>query len=258
MFIKILSSSPSSSSLSREERACFPTIVIGRRGGSRVNACDGWLDLIFNVYNFNQGRACSLLIHRMRNALRENMKEVQKEVLIKNVSKNAPVENINRVKDAVVKHLKEEARKTGMSPLSNNQVSVTRLSWTKVNKDGRKETKYGVHKVMLNAKVEYRKLMFSNLVRTTMRNDLGDKISIKNMVPRHLLACSKHLERVALKKRREDNLHTKVALKEGGLFLYTKRKGDRDWQQVEEEDLMLADSGGELQDQEEGEDNADD
>ena len=202
------------------------------------------------------GKANSKATKSIKETRRENLKEVQKEVLIKNVSKNAPVENINRVKDAVLKHLKDEAKKAGMGNLNNNQVSVSRLSWTKVNRDGTKETKYGAHKVTINAKVEYRKLMFSNLARTTMRKDLGDKISIKNMVPKHLLARSKHLERVALKKRREDNLHTKVALKEGGLYLYTKRKGDRDWRQVKEEDLLLP--VGERQDREEDEEDGTD
>ena len=120
---------------------------------------------------------------------------------------------------------------------------MTKLSWTKVNRDGTKEDKFGAHKVSINAKVDYRKLMFSNLGKTAMRKELGDRISIKNMVPKHLLARSKFLEKVAMKRRKENKLQTKVVLKDGGLHLFTRGKGEQDWCQEEEEDLVLEETG---------------
>ena len=55
----------------------------------------------------------------------------------------------------------------------------------------------------------------SILGKTTMRKELGDRISIKNMASKHLLAHSKHLERGAMKRRKENKLQTNVTLKEG-------------------------------------------
>ena len=186
------------------------------------------------------GKANAKAVKSIKEMRKENMRAVQKEVLIKNVTKTGPVENVNKVKDAVLKHINAEAQRLKLGKLTSNQVTVSKLSWTKTDKDGNREDRYGAHKVSINAKVDYRKLMFSNLKKTTMRKDLGDKISIKNVIPKHLLARSKHLEKVAEKKRKEEGLQTKVALKEGGLFLYTRKKDDREWRQVKEEDLDLS------------------
>lgn len=184
-------------------------------------------------------KANAKAIKSIKEQRKDNLKAVQKEVIIKNVSKTGPVSNINKVKDSVVKHLNTEARKNKMETLNPNQVSVTKLSWTQVDKDGNKEDKFGAHKVTINAKVDYRKLMFSNLGKTAMRKDLGDRISVKNMIPKHLLARSKHLEKVAEKLRREKKKQTKVTLKDGGLFLFTRERGDKEWRQEEEKSLTL-------------------
>ena len=64
------------------------------------------------------------------------------------ISKIGPVEKINKVKDSMLKHMNAEAKKMGT--LTSNKVSVTKLSWTKVNRDGIKEDKFGAHKVFIN------------------------------------------------------------------------------------------------------------
>ena len=60
------------------------------------------------------GKANNKAVKSIKEKRKENLREVQKEVLIKNISKNGPVENINKVKDSVLKHLNTEAKKRKM------------------------------------------------------------------------------------------------------------------------------------------------
>ena len=85
----------------------------------------------------------------------------------------------------------------------------------------------------------YRKMLFTNLKNTNLKGDLGNRISLKNAVPSHLLSRSRHLEKVAVRLRKEQKKQTKVTLKNGGLYLFIRDKGEKDWHIVEEDDLVI-------------------
>ena len=178
-------------------------------------------------------------IKSIKERRKANMMETQNELIIKNVSKPGPMENNNKMRDSIVKHINKEAKKQNIEPIKPNQIAITKITWKEKTEEGENKQVYGAHKVKISGGKEYRKLMFTNLKNTNMRQDLGDRISVKNSVPKHLLARSKHLERVGEKMRKEKKVQTKTTLREGGLYLHYREKNQKNWIEVDEEDLTI-------------------
>ena len=167
----------------------------------------------------------------IKNQRQANIRQVQNDVIISNL--NVKVD-CTEVEKKIVEHTNTQA---GTTVVTNNMVSVQKLSRVSKDEEGKDKVKYGAHCCRFTDS-RMKKHFFKGLATTKLKDmvEEGRKLVCKNRVPSHLLKRNDHLEKVAAKLRKEGKV-TKITFEKGGLYLNLKQ-GDT-WVKMEDKNLDL-------------------